>query len=296
MSLLHKKCFIASSGLHVLLVLILLTCPAFLAPSPKQSDVQPITIYPDLLLDTVFSGGGNPSPGRPPVSVPAPQPPAARPPQPAPEVRPKLPREQPKETPKEVNPQKLDPDSLEVTKEPTRKKPEVTLVAVNRASVVKSKPKDTSAEDNKERQERQERQERDRQIRALGQLDSSLDNIKSGIGAATKIDGPPGLGGGGKTYAGYASWVLTVYDNAWVAPEDASSEDATVEVSVTIASDGTVIAKRIVKRSGDAVVDASVQRTLDRVTTMKRPFPEGTKDKQRSYIIPFNMKTKRGAA
>jgi len=67
-------------------------------------------------------------------------------------------------------------------------------------------------------------------------------------------------------------------------------------VTVTIASDGTVVAKRITKRSGDAAVDASVQRMLDHVTTVQRPFPEGAKDKERTYIIPFNMKTNRGAA
>jgi TonB family protein len=90
--------------------------------------------------------------------------------------------------------------------------------------------------------------------------------------------------------------VLTVFDNAWVAPEDTTSADATAEVSVTIANDGTVIAKRIIKRSGDAAVDASVQRALDRVSTIGRPFPESMKDKERTYIIPFNMKTKLGTA
>ena len=45
MSRLYKKCFIASGGLHVLLALILMACPAFLASEPKQSDVQPITLH-----------------------------------------------------------------------------------------------------------------------------------------------------------------------------------------------------------------------------------------------------------
>ena len=103
-----------------------------------------------------------------------------------------------------------------------------------------------------------------------------------------------GSGNSGRSYASYAAWVWSFYESAWVRPEDASIEDATVEVSVTIASDGTVIGKRITKRSGDRAVDASVQNTLDRVTTVKRPFPEGAKDKQRTYTIPFNMKTHRG--
>ena len=66
----------------------------------------------------------------------------------------------------------------------------------------------------------------------------------------------------------------------------------TIKVSVTIASDGTVISARIITPSGDASVDASVQRTLDRVTYIA-PFPEGATEKERTYIINFNLKAKR---
>jgi TonB family protein len=177
-----------------------------------------------------------------------------------------------------------------VSKETTKKKPQLTLTPVTRKPTAKSTTKDTSTADSEDRQ----RSERSKLL--VSQLNSTLSNIKSGTGSATRIEEGFGSGNSGPSYASYAAWVLTVFDNAWVAPEDASSEDATVEVSVTIASDGSIIAKRIVKRSGDSAVDASVQRALDKVTTMGRPFPEGAKDKQRSYIIPFNMKTKRGTA
>jgi hypothetical protein len=43
-------------------------------------------------------------------------------------------------------------------------------------------------------------------------------------------------------------------------------------------------------------VDASVQRSLDRVTTIGRPFPEGSKDQQRTYILKFDLRAKRGLA
>jgi hypothetical protein len=39
-------------------------------------------------------------------------------------------------------------------------------------------------------------------------------------------------------------------------------------------------------------VDASVQRTLDRVKFIA-PFPEGATEKERTYIINFNLKAKR---
>ena len=63
-------------------------------------------------------------------------------------------------------------------------------------------------------------------------------------------------------------------------------------MSVTIASDGTVISSHIKEYSGDASVDESVRRTLERVQFIE-PFPAGSTDKQRSYIINFNLKAKR---
>ena len=285
MSRLYKKCFIASGGLHVLLALVLIVCPAFLTSNPKQSNVQPIMFIPDILVDSPFAGGGNPNAGQPAAAKPMPPAPA---PMPAP--APALP--QPKPKVKEIEPLESPEESLELAKDtkPTKRKIEVNITPIVRNPKAKSASKDTSAEDSQARERLAMRN------RVLGAFDRSLGNISAGTGSATKIDGSFGPGGGGPTYAGYEAWVLTVYDNAWVAPEDATSADATVEVSVTIANDGAVTAKRIIKRSGDSAVDASVQRTLDRVTTMGRPFPEGAKDKQRTYIIPFNMKTKRGTA
>jgi TonB family protein len=290
MSRLYKKCFIASGGLHLLLAAILITCPAFLASNPKQSEVQLITFIPDLLTDGPFTGGGNPNAGRTPS--PAPAPPTPTPPTPVAPAPPPPAPPQPRPQVREVAPPKTAEESLEPAKDtrPTRRKPEVSITPVVRNPNAKATAKDTSAEDSQARAQLAMRN------RIVGALDRSLVNIRSGTGGAAKTEGSPGPGGGGPSYAPYEAWVLKVYDDAWVAPDDAISEDATVKVSVTIASDGTVTAKKIVKRSGDAAVDASVQRTLDRVTTMGRPFPEGSKDKERTYIIPFNMKTKRGTA
>jgi periplasmic protein TonB len=290
MSRLHKKCFIASSSLHLLLALILLTCPAFLAPNPKLSDVQPITFFPEILLDATFTNPGGSPGSRPPAPTPTPPPPLVRPTPPAPEVRPAPQREPQKEKTKEVTPPETDVESVEISKEPAKKRPIVSTVAMKKPSRSKPASKEPSTADSEESQQRETAK------RLLGQFDRTLGNIKSGTGSATKIEEGYGSGASGPSYASYEAWVLTVYDNAWVAPDDATSEDATVEVSVTIASDGTVVAKRIIKRSGDSAVDASVQRTLDRVNSMRRPFPEGSKDKERTYIIPFNMKTKRGTA
>jgi TonB family protein len=92
-------------------------------------------------------------------------------------------------------------------------------------------------------------------------------------------------------YANYATVVKSVYEQAWILPNDAT-DNANTKVSVTIASDGTVITARIVTPSGDAGLDASVQRTLDRVKFIA-PFPEGATEKERTYTINFNPQVKR---
>jgi TonB family protein len=282
MSRLHQKCVIASASTHGLLALILLFCPAFLTSKSRPSDVTPITFYPSILIEQPFANPGG-SPGSlPSAPTPAPPAPVARPaPAPHPEPRPQPTRD--------VTPPKTAEKSLEVATAPTKSKLEISLTPVTRKANPKATSNDTSAAD------AQKRAERDWRERAAGLLDHSLGKIKSGTSSATKIEEGFGSGDSGPSYASYGAEVWRVYESAWVRPEDASIEDATVEVSVTIASDGTVIDKRITKRSGDHAVDASVQRTLDRVTTVGRSFPEGAKDKRHSYIIPFNMKTKRGA-
>ena len=88
------------------------------------------------------------------------------------------------------------------------------------------------------------------------------------------------------------SVVRSKYEGAWIPPDSTDSDDANTKVKVTIASDGTVTAAHIITPSGDASVDASVQKTLDRVTFIA-PFPEGAKETERTYIINFNLKSKR---
>jgi TonB family protein len=101
-----------------------------------------------------------------------------------------------------------------------------------------------------------------------------------------------GPGGGGEVYAPYDQAVRSIYWHAWLPPEDTASDEAVTKATVTIASDGSVLSARILKHSGDASVDRSVQRALDSVTFIA-PFPEGAKDKQRTYTINFNLKAKR---
>ncbi len=118
-----------------------------------------------------------------------------------------------------------------------------------------------------------------------------LRSLRDDIAPGTSLEAL-GPGGGGEVYASYDQVVRSIYWHAWTPPEETASDDAITKATVTIASDGTVLSARITQPSGDASVDRSVQRTLDRVTFIA-PFPEGAKDKQRTYTINFNLKAKR---
>ena len=73
------------------------------------------------------------------------------------------------------------------------------------------------------------------------------------------------------------------------------ANNAVAKATVTIGSDGTVISARVTEHSGDGPVDRSVQRTLVKVRFIAR-FPDGAKEKERTYIIRFMPKIKRGLA
>jgi TonB family protein len=92
--------------------------------------------------------------------------------------------------------------------------------------------------------------------------------------------------------ANYAQVVKSVYEQAWTPPDDTASDDANIKVRVSIASDGTVISASVIVPSGDASVDVSVRNTLERVQFIQA-FPAGSADTERTYIINFNLKSKR---
>jgi outer membrane biosynthesis protein TonB len=274
MNRIQKKCFIASTGVHLLLVVILFVGPAFLS-APKQADsIQDLNFIPTKLVDSLVSGGGSPRQ----AAGPPPEPPPARS-TPAPE-KVKEP-DPPKDTVRDPKPTKSDPESLEVTKKPKLSRENLTLV--NRKQNTTKSTKKSSVDAEQQRLADARRQ-------ASELISRTANNIARGTAGATKVDDPEGPGGGGEPYAPYEAWVRDVYERAWVRPDDTQTDDAITKVSVTIGKDGHVVDSKIIKRSGDAPMDASVQRTLDRVTTVGRPFPEGAKDSERTYIIPFNMK------
>ena len=58
MDRLGKKCFVASCGMHVVLVLVVLFGAAFFTADKKPAPVENLTMIPPTLIDDALSGGG----------------------------------------------------------------------------------------------------------------------------------------------------------------------------------------------------------------------------------------------
>ncbi|HEY2082358.1 MAG TPA: TonB family protein [Verrucomicrobiae bacterium] len=287
MNRLQKKCIIASTGLHLLLALILLVGPGFLSSRSKEDNTPQLDFIPLATIDGALSGGGDNTVKAPPAALvtpptpPSPPAPVA-PPEPVtppvtPAVAEKTPeKQQPtvRETPTEVKLPKNDAPSLEI---PRKHK-----------IVVDTKLVTTSAADAKATRDAAKKAAAAAERRQAEAVARALSGIRGGVAGSTevKLGGP---GGGGIPYANFRSAVQKVYWDAWNVPEGVPN--VTVEATVTIARDGTVITARIINSSGNATVDASVQRTLDRVK-FAAPLPESAKEDSRPVTIDFNTEAK----
>lgn len=272
MNRLQKKCLLAVGGTHLLLVVVFF-CSGFISSKPKPDDSQILDMIPDRAIDQALQSGvrhAEPPPPTPVVQTPPPTPappkPVAEPPKPEPVKPEPEPQVTKADEPVETKP-KTEPHKIEVNLKPT----------------VRKTPTETNNNEAEAKAAARAAKQRANAIK------SALNNIEKHATSATTVDMP---GDSTVAYANYASIVKTVYTEAWRLPNEAASDDANVKVSVTIARDGHVIEAHIVDRSGDASVDRSVQETLDRVTEI-RPFPDDSTDKERTYIINFNLKAKR---
>jgi len=270
MNRLQKKCLIATAGVHLLLLVILLVGPAFFQPRHTADNMAVLDVIPANLVDAAVNSGVQNAQPPPPASVvtpPAPQPqPTPPPPKPA-EPAPTF-VERMEKIFKSEPAQPVKPDL-------TQAKPEPHKIQVNTQLVTRNASQNTSTPDNAAQQARA--------------LRNAIRNLKKNFSPGTTIDMP---GNSSAAYANYANVVKSIYEQAWVPPDNADNDEANTKVRVTIANDGTVISARILESSGDAGVDASVQRTLERVQFIA-PFPEGATEKERTYIINFNLKAKR---
>lgn len=290
MNRLQKKCFIAVAGTHLLAVVVLL-CSGFVTSTPKPDDSQVLDVIPANIIDAAFRSGSRTAAVPPPQPQPQPQiqPPQPPPPQPQPQPEPPKPAPpkpaEPTRQPDAVTPQEHADIPIE--------KPKPHRIDVDLKPVVR---KSTEADDRQARAaaeaeaqakaQKAAQRARDARLRAIR---SAANTIREKSSSAMEVDLP---GDSTQAYADYASVVKTVYTDAWNLPDSVANDDETVKVSVTIANNGRVIDAHIIEHCGDAPVDASVQRALDRVRQLE-PFPDGATDKERTYTIYFQPKIKR---
>jgi TonB family protein len=278
MNRLQKKCFIGATGMHLLLLTILFVGPAFLS-ADKVDDSPVLTIVPDLTTDRDVQGGG-PAP-RPVVQpAPTPAPPVQAPP---PVVQPKVEKVEKAQPVKDA---KTDPNALEARTD--KKQPRKVQVSDTVVTIKHRKPRTTTSTTDKQA-EAQAAADRRKFIAAANA-------IRSGLSQTTTIEtSPGGFGGGGPSYANYAQVVRKIYNdawNAWSVPDDVTDDEATVQVSVTIARDGRVTSSRIVRSSGSRAVVNAAQAVLDRVTSV-RPFPAESKDTERTFTMTFKLNARK---
>jgi len=297
MDRLQKKCFFAATGLHLLLLLILLVGPAFVSSRGQPDNMPILDFVPLKTVEALISGGGNPNARPPPAPLekplPAPPAPVAKPaPPPQPEKAP-VP-DPPREPKPEVKPPDPKPESVEPSNERKPKKLVVDITPVIRsAKDAKAEAKARADTQAREEAREQARQEADRRRRAAAAFGNAANSIAEGRSSGTKIElfGP---GGGGLPYANFLQAVKSAYAREWTVPDGVADDNATVDVSVTIARDGTVVpgSPRITRASGNAAVDRSVQVTLDRVK-YAAPLPDDAKENQRTVTITFSVRAKR---
>ncbi|MCX8155995.1 MAG: TonB C-terminal domain-containing protein [Verrucomicrobiae bacterium] len=99
--------------------------------------------------------------------------------------------------------------------------------------------------------------------------------------------------GGGPAAINYSQAVLGAYDDAWQPPPELEEDTAVTVARIIVHRTGRIVDARIIKRSGNHLMDLSVQNALEAVKELP-PFPEGARDLERTFKIEFNLKVKRG--
>ena len=305
MNRLERECLAASLVMHTLLLVMVVVGAGFASRHEPTEEVALLTFIPDVLVDAPVMGGGTPQnqtaappPALPPTPPPSrPQQPRLEPPQPDPEPPRKPeprkpaddppPRKPPPSKAREPEPEPEPATSPDGELPPPKRKIEPNLKPVTRS------PDQGKAERERAAKEQAARAQAEAQ-RMAGIRQQRVNRIVSGLqqnlSGTTSVSTP---GTGGATYASYTSYVDLVYRSAWapLKPRETTDRTASVLARVVIARDGRVLSHEILKPSGIAALDRSVDAALDRVRSIGRPFPEGTTDTQREFDILFTLES-----
>lgn len=318
MKRLQTQCLAGSFALHGLLFVLLVAGSGFLSPhhEPDWQSLPVVDFIPTRLIEANEAGGGDPQGGAPaprpaprtPVTPPVttPTPPAPAPvPTPAPPVRTvekSAPPEPVTKPAPKVPPKPVPVDPSPITDATARKaapkpKPKVeinkTMVTRDNRAAEEARKRAAEQAEAAEAAEAARALAAARQVRA-GQFNHALGKLQSDLSGRSVVAVPYGPGGGGETYAGYGLYVRMIYQRAWRPPTEVPDNSSVVTARVVIAKDGRIMSADIVGKSGVSALDRSVAAALGRVTTIGRPFPEGSTDEQKTFLIDFDLQAKRG--
>lgn len=282
---LQKRCLITSAVVHGLLVLLLVVGPAF--QSRHEDLLGPgitLNLVPGPLLDAALNEAPPAEPEAAPPARPTPPDPQPQPaPEPEPEPRrPSRPRPEPEPIALPTAPNPV----VETRKAPPRETPKIDFSQARRLP-------DPSARKSDRAPARPPPSPTDTGERRLRDLSRSLERATASLGRSSQqstVNVRIGGGGGGSANALY---VRNAYNIAWVTPTDVTDHLATTEVEVVIRRDGTVVQSRILRRSGIASLDRSVESALKKVTRIQPfdPFPDPALE-QVAFTIGFNLQAK----
>ncbi len=277
MSRLLKKCLFLSIGLHILLAAMLIFCTAFFVAKPEKIMPTLSMIAPDVLDNLI-------NPQRVSTPKPIPQPPVRRivTPTPPRKVTPTPPRKVTPTPPRKVTPTppKKETHPSKPSKRKANLKPERKPIKIAKntqttegaiARTQNNQPKSPSVN-----------------VKDL----KNIKNLRTQLSAAINVNV---TGANKAAFTSYANFVVGVYRRTWepLIPSGLA-RSRIAKVSVIIRRDGRVLSAKITNKTGDAALDRSVQHALDSVKRIGKPFPSGSKDSKRTFMLDFTPRIRGG--
>jgi protein TonB len=276
----QKKCLAQSTLIHAL-VLGGVFSSIVIQPSPEPPKPMPLQLASASRVEAILAAQSKQA--DPIEPLPEPEPPAQEKvvqPEPKPEPKPKQQAKPKVEQPKVKQETKPKPKA-----EPKPKpKPEKKVIKPNLERVTRSNPL-TSV-----KTEKTVTPQPDPTAQFQNTVQQKLSSIRQNLSATSTIQAPSNVGSPVDSER-YARWVRESYENAWNRPDAAQRDNSTVKVRVLVKRDGSIISANIISKSGDLLLDQSIQRALDLVKKLPR-FPDGIQEPQMEFTINFNLKSR----
>ncbi|GDY18864.1 hypothetical protein LBMAG56_02090 [Verrucomicrobiota bacterium] len=303
MNPLQKKCLLASGGLHGLLLCSVLFGAAFRSRD-KVEVVRPAEFISAANIESLLrTKTGTPPLPRPPVPQvevkpvvdPLPAPPTPKPP--LAEVKPPKPAPTPDSPPvtKKISPVPVKltevvrpvpgAETIPIASAGTKPSVKVSLENLKVRGGEKSATKPATKLDTGHLAQAHQVQHP-----AVGRVSDVLANLQRNLAHSTAVGTSDGASN--EATADYGLLVVALYQAAWIVPQDVADSGIVAQATVTIGRDGRVTDARLTKSSGKAALDKSIQSALRGVKVVA-PFPPADKEKERTFIIDFNLKAKR---